>query len=77
MASGCPVLPRSTLPLRSVRGVAVLLSPASLASIDESVLLVDFWLGEDGSGHIAATGVLSGLVDVSIFIIVSPLDDDV
>jgi len=41
------------------------------------VLLVDFWLGEDGSGHIAATGVLSGLVDVSIFIIVSPLDDDV
>lgn len=56
------------LPLRPVGGLPILLRPASLASIDESVLLIDLWPGEDGSGDVAPSGSIVDSVDVFVIV---------
>lgn len=64
----------STLPLRPEGGVTVLLSPALLSSIDESMLVVDFWPGEDGAWDMAAFGSSAASVDVFVVSFSSPFD---
>lgn len=56
--------PASLPPLLPVGGVPILLRPASLASVNEPVLLIDLRGGEDGAGDVAPSGSLMGSVDV-------------